>query len=142
MPARSPSSGIGPLRPVAQAHRVVISVGVAKPQEHPPCSFITQGVDEFLAEQPHGRRAEKDHALLVKADDSLIGAEVENLGKMVSFRLRRLECVLFGCGRPHLGDRSALFRATLSLFGHPNLTLRLKLSPFGHPVHDTRAILM
>ena len=74
---------------VAQTDGVVIPVDIAKPQEQPPCSFKVERIDELLAQQAHRRRAQKDHALFVQPDDSLIGPEIKDLGEMVRFQVRR-----------------------------------------------------
>ena len=61
----------------------MVSVGVAKPQEQAPRRLESQRVDEFLAQQAHGRGAEQDDALLVQADDALIRPKIEQLRQMM-----------------------------------------------------------
>ena len=84
-----PFERIRPLRPVAQAHGVVVPVGVAKPQEQAPRRFEPERVDELLAQQAHGRRAQDDDALLVQPDDALVRPKIEELRQMVGFQMGR-----------------------------------------------------
>ena len=49
-----------------------------------------QRVDELLAQQAHGRRAQDDDALLVQPDDALIGTEIEHLGEVEVLQIHRL----------------------------------------------------
>ena len=86
-----PFERIRPLRPVAQAHGVVVAIGVAKPQEQAPAVSKPERVDELLPQQPHGGGAEKDDALLVQTDDALIRPKIEELREMVGFQMGRLE---------------------------------------------------
>ena len=79
-----------PLRSVAQTHRIVVPVRVAKPQEQAPGRLEPQRIDELLAQQAHRRGAENDDPLLVQADDALIRTKVEDLAKMEVFQIDRL----------------------------------------------------
>ena len=69
----------------------MVAVRVAKPQEQAPCRFEAERVDEFLAQQTHGRGAEQDDALLVQADDALIRPKIEQFREMVGFQMGGLE---------------------------------------------------
>ena len=89
-PARSPSRGSAHCRSVAQADGVVVTVRVAKPQHQAPRRLEPERVDELLAQQAHGRRAQDDDALLVQADDALVGAEIQNLAEVDVLPVRRL----------------------------------------------------
>ena len=64
----------------------MVAIDEAKPQEQPPRRFEIKRVDQLLAKQPHGRRAQQDDALLVQPDDPLIGPKIEDLTQMVSFQ--------------------------------------------------------
>ena len=79
-----------PLRSVAQTDGIVVPVRVAKPQHQASCCLEPQRVDELLAQQAHGGRAQDDDALLVQPDDALIGAEIENLGEVEVLQIHRL----------------------------------------------------
>ena len=94
----------------------MVPVGVAKPQEQAPCCFEAERVDEFLAQQPHGRGAEQDDALLVQADDALIRPKIEQLRQM-------------------MGLDTALLRVPLTVFV-PRKAFRPILSA-GRPLEDT-----
>ena len=75
-----PFQRVRPLGSIAQTHRIVIPVRVPKPQHEASSGLQPQGIDQLLAQQTHGGRAEDDDPLLVQPDDALIRAKVENLG--------------------------------------------------------------
>ena len=75
-----PFQGVRPVGPVAQTHRIVVPVRIPKPQHQAPRGLESQRVDELLAQQAHGGRAQDDDPLLMQPDDALIWAEIENLG--------------------------------------------------------------
>ena len=77
-----PFQWVRPCRSVAQADGIVVTVCVAKPQHQTPRRLGPQRCDELLAQQAHGSRAQDDDALLVKADDALVWAEIQNLGEV------------------------------------------------------------
>jgi hypothetical protein len=60
----------------------VVAVGESEPKEDAARRLEPQGVDELLAHQAHRGGAQDDDPLLVRPDDALIGAEVEQLGEM------------------------------------------------------------
>jgi hypothetical protein len=66
-----------PLRAVAKADGIVVSVCEPEPEEDASRRLNARRVDQLLAEKPHDRLAENDDALFVKADDSLIRTEFE-----------------------------------------------------------------
>jgi len=61
----------------------VVPVCIPEAQEQSPRGLDAQRVDEFLAQEAHGRRAEDDDALLVQPDDALIGSEINELREVV-----------------------------------------------------------
>ena len=95
---------------VAQADGIVVPVGVAEPQHQTPRRLEPQRFDELLAQQAHGGRAQDDHALLVEADDPLIGAEIQHLGEVDVLPMRRLRSPAASSREPvaHSSDRDVL----------------------------------
>jgi hypothetical protein len=75
-------NGTTPFGACAQVDGVVIPVREPKPQQEATRRFGSQRVDEFLSHQTHGRCTEDDDTLLVQPNDTLIGPEVEQFGKV------------------------------------------------------------
>ena len=69
-------------RTIPQADGIVIAVRKSKSHQEPARRVDAERVDQFLAQEAHGRRAENDHALLVQTDDALVGAKVEQFGQL------------------------------------------------------------
>ncbi len=84
-----PFQGARPCRSIAQTDGIVVAVRVTGPQHQAPRRVGPQGLHEFLAQQAHGGRAQDDHALLVKADDALVLAEIQNLSEVDVLPVRR-----------------------------------------------------
>jgi hypothetical protein len=79
-----------PLRPLAQVHRIVISVGEPESNRDPSGSLKAQRIDQLFAEEAHGRRAQNDDSLLVQSDNPLIGPKVEQFCEVQVPALRRV----------------------------------------------------
>lgn len=77
-----PVDGVRPLRPLAKADGVVITVRVSEPQHDPARNLGADRVDEFLADETHGRRAQDHDALFVQPDDAQIGSEIQHLSNL------------------------------------------------------------
>src|SRR5437879_660233 len=61
--------GTGPIRSVAQAHGVVVSVSKSESKQQSSRRLESERVDELLSQQPHGRGAQDHNTLFVQADD-------------------------------------------------------------------------
>ena len=85
-----PFQGVRPVGPIAQTHRIVVPVRIPKPQHQTPGRLEPQGIDELLAQQAHGGRAEDDNPLLVEPDDALIRAEIEHLAEIQPLQIDRV----------------------------------------------------
>ena len=85
-----PFQRVRPCGSVAQADGIVVPVGVAEPHHQTPRRLGPERLHELVAQQAHGSRAQDDHALLVKADDALVWAEIQHLGEVDVLDLRRL----------------------------------------------------
>jgi hypothetical protein len=81
---------IRPPRPLAQVHRIVVPVGEPQSNRYPPGRLEAQGINQLLAQEPHGGRAENDDALLVQSDDPLIGPKVEQFCEVQVLTLWRV----------------------------------------------------
>src|SRR3954464_5306576 len=68
----------------------MVPVCVPEAQEQSPRRLDAQCVDEFLAQEAHGRRAEEDDPLLVEPDEALIGSEINELREVVGLDLNRV----------------------------------------------------
>jgi hypothetical protein len=88
-----------PLRSLAQADGVVVAVGVTEAQHQPPGGLQAHRVDELFLQQPHGRRAQDYHPLLVQADHPLVGAQIEHRREIQVLERHRL-----GWGSFHHGS--------------------------------------
>jgi hypothetical protein len=75
---------IGPRSAIAEADRVVVSVGETEPHQEPAGRLGTERVDQLLSQQAHRGGAEDDHPLLVKPDHAFIRPKVEQLGELQS----------------------------------------------------------
>ena len=73
---------IGPVRSLAEVHRVVVSVGVPESNRHASGRFESKGIDQLFPQQSHGRRTQDDDTLLVQPDDALIGAKIQQFREM------------------------------------------------------------
>ena len=79
-----------PFGSVAQAHRIVVPVRVPEPQHQASRRLQSQRLNELLAQETHGGRAQDDDALLMEPDDPLIRTEIENLGEVEVLQIHRL----------------------------------------------------
>jgi len=77
--------GSGPPRSIAQAHRIVVPICVAKAQKQTPGGLEPEGVDDFLPHQAHRGRAQEDDTLFMQANDPLIRLKIQELSEMVRF---------------------------------------------------------
>ena len=73
---------IAPFGPIAQTDGIMVAIGKPKSQQEPSRGVRSEGVDQLLVQQPHRGSAENDNALLVKANDPLVGTEIQNFGEM------------------------------------------------------------
>ena len=78
---------VGPLRPVAQADGVVISIRKPEPQHQTTCDLGPQCVDQLLSHQPHRGGAEDNDALFVQADEALLRSKIQQLAQMGVFKI-------------------------------------------------------
>ena len=79
---------VAPLEPLAEIDGIVVAVGVPEPHQQAPGDVAPEGVDQLLAQQPHRRRAENHHALLVQPDDAEVRTEVQEFGQLQPLELR------------------------------------------------------
>jgi hypothetical protein len=73
---------IRPRRPLAQAHRIVVSVSETESNRDPSGRLEAQRIDQLLTKEAHRRRAEDNDPLLVQADDPLVRPKVEQFCEM------------------------------------------------------------
>ena len=83
----------------AQADRVVIAIGESETQHQATSGLDAERVNQFFSHQPHRRRAQNHHALVMEPDDALVRPKVEQFGELKRFghvftipwRTRRLQ---------------------------------------------------
>src|SRR6188472_500378 len=73
---------IGPVRSLAEVDRVMVSVGVPKPNRHASGRCESKGIDQLFPQQSHGCRTQDDDTLLMQPDDPFIRAEVQQFREM------------------------------------------------------------
>jgi hypothetical protein len=81
---------VRPFGPIAQTHGIVVPVCVSEPQQHASRRLQSQRLNELFAQETYRGGAQNDDALLMKSDDSLIWAEIEQLGEVQVLQIHRL----------------------------------------------------
>ena len=67
-------------------------------RRHAPGGLAAERIDQLLAEEPHCRCTENDDALLVQADDPLVGMKIEQFGQV---EIPASWCVVAACVSRH-----------------------------------------
>ena len=76
----------------------MIPVSEPESKQQSPRRLESERVDELLAQQSHGRRAQDHDALFVQPDNALIGTKIQELREMerLDVGLERSEAFLHG----------------------------------------------
>jgi hypothetical protein len=84
-----PIQWIGPFRPFAQVHRIVVSVGEPESNRKPSGCVEAQRVDQLFAEESHRGRTQDDDPLIVQPDNPLVRTEIEQFCDVEDFVIGR-----------------------------------------------------
>ena len=84
-----PIQGIGPFRPFAQVHRIVVSVGEPESNGKPSGRVEAQRVDQLFPEESHRGRTQDDDPLIVQPDNPLVRTEIEQFCEVEDFVIGR-----------------------------------------------------
>ena len=84
-----PIHGIGPSRPFAEVHRIVVSIGEPESNRHPSGGLEAQRVYQLFAKKSHRRRTQDDDPLIVQPDNPLIRTEIEQFCEVQVFVMGR-----------------------------------------------------
>ena len=68
--------GVAPMKSFTQVDGIVVAIGIPEPHQQPTGDVPAKCIDQLLAQQPHRRRAQNHHALLMQPDDAEIGAKI------------------------------------------------------------------
>ena len=76
---------VGPVRSLAEVHRIVVSVGEPESNRHASGRLESKGIDQLFAQESHRRRTQDDDTLIVQPDNPLIRAKIQQLCEMQVF---------------------------------------------------------